>query len=233
VPSRGDATTVTFPDGAAGSVSGAITPASEPRTDTVVILAHGAGNDMTSAFLVEVAARLAQHGVATVRFNFPYKEHGGRAPDPAPVLETCYRAVVADVRRRLQPRRLIIGGKSMGGRMASHLAAAGEPIDGLLFLGYPLHPAGRPDKLRVAHLPRITAPMLFLTGTRDALCRLDLLQAALADLPTATLHVVDDADHSFVVRRRSGRDHAAVLDEIVHTSLEWLRRLPARGEGAT
>jgi hypothetical protein len=184
---------------------------------------------MTNPLLVAVADALAEHGLPTVRFNFPYTERAGRRPDPAPVLEACYRAVVAQVRgdRELSARRLVIGGKSMGGRMASHLAAAGEAVDGLLFLGYPLHPAGKPEQLRVARLERIRAPMLFLAGTRDALCRLDLLRAALAPLPHATLHVIEDGDHSFAVRKRSGRDPAAVRDEIVQASVAWLRAVVA------
>lgn len=206
------------------AVSGVVALPEGGPAATTVVLAHGAGNDMTSPLLVAFADALAERGYATVRFNFPYKERGGRVPDPAPVLEAAYRAVLAQVRAddELQPKRLVIGGKSMGGRMASHLAAAGETVDGLLFLGYPLHPAGKPEKLRAAHLQRIGAPMLFLAGTRDALCRLDLLRAALAGLPQATLHVVDDGDHSFAVRVRSGRDQAAVRSEIVDASLAWL-----------
>jgi len=157
-----------------------------------------------------------------VRFNFPYTERGDRAPDRAPVLEACYRAVLAQVRADLGGDRLVIGGKSMGGRMASHLAAAGEPLDGLVFLGYPLHPAGRPQQLRDAHLPRIAVPMLFLTGTRDALCPLDTLRPILARLPQATLHVVDDGDHSFAVRKKSGRTAEMVLDELADATLAWL-----------
>ncbi len=212
-------------DIAKGQVSGVITLPEAPHADAVVVLAHGAGNDMTNPLLVAVADALAQHGFPTVRFNFPYKERGGRAPDPPAVLEACYRAVLEQVRsdRALDARRVVIGGKSMGGRMALHLAAAGEAVDGLLFLGYPLHPAGRPEQLRAAHLRRITAPMLFLAGTRDSLCRLDLLRGVLAGLPHATLHVVDDGDHSFAVRKRSGRDQAVVRDEIVQASVAWLR----------
>jgi len=207
-----------------GSVAGAVTMPAATRADTTVVLAHGAGTDMTNPLLAAVADGLARHGFPAVRFNFPYTERGARAPDPAPVLEACYRDVLAQVRAdpALRPRRLVIGGKSMGGRMASHLAAAGEAVDGLLFLGYPLHPAGKPGQLRAAHLARIGAPMLFLAGTRDALCRLDLLRGALAGLPNATLHVVDDGDHSFAVRKRSGRDAAAVLDEIVDACVAWL-----------
>jgi hypothetical protein len=207
------------------SVSGVLALPDPPGAEAAVVLAHGAGNDMTNPLLVAVADALAGEGFPTVRFNFPYTERGGRAPDPATVLEACYRAVLAQVRADalLRGRRLVIGGKSMGGRMASHLAAGGEPVDGLVFLGYPLHPAGKPEQLRVAHLGRIAAPMLFLAGTRDALCRLDLLRPALAGLQAATLHVVDDADHSFRVRARTGRAPAAVRDEIVGAIVDWLR----------
>jgi predicted alpha/beta-hydrolase family hydrolase len=218
-----------FDLGAGRQVSGVVALPAQRSAETVVVLAHGAGNDMSNPLLVSVADALTEHGFPTVRFNFPYKERRGRAPDPAPVLEACYRAVLKHVRgdAELQAKRLVIGGKSMGGRMASHLAAAGEPVDGLLFLGYPLHPAGQPEKLRVAHLGRIAAPMLFITGSRDALCRLDLLRGALAGLPTATLHVIDDGDHSFAVRARSGRDQAAVRAEIVDASVAWLQTVIA------
>src|SRR5215472_7934858 len=187
---------------AEGQVSGIVTLPDAPPADTVVVLAPGAGSDLSSPLLVGVGDGLARHGFASVRFNFPYRERGGRAPDRAPVLEASYRAVLEQVRadRELRPRRAVIGGKSMGGRMASHLAAAGAPIDGLLLLGYPLHPAGRPTQLRTAHLVRIAVPMLFVAGTRDALCGLDLLRKTLAGLHGATLHVVEDGDHSFAVR---------------------------------
>jgi len=207
---------------AGGSVAGAVHAAREPARGVTFVLAHGAGTNMDHAFLVAVAERLAARGVAVVRFNFPYTERGDRAPDRAPVLEACYRAVLAQVRADLGGDRLVIGGKSMGGRMASHLAAAGEPLDGLVFLGYPLHPAGRPQQLRDAHLPRIAVPMLFLTGTRDALCPLDTLRPILARLPQATLHVVDDGDHSFAVRKKSGRTAEMVLDELADATLAWL-----------
>lgn len=206
-------------------VSAVVTLPDAQSADALVVLAHGAGSDLTSPLLVAVADALAPHGFPTVRFNFPYTERGGGAPDPPRVLESCYRAVLAQVRadRELGARRLVIGGKSMGGRMASHLAAAGETVDGLLLLGYPLHPAGRPEQARVAHLPRIAVPMLFLAGTRDSLCRLDLLRDVLAGLPQATLHVVEDGDHSFAVRKRSGRDQGSVREEIVQASVAWLR----------
>jgi len=206
-----------------GSVSGAVTLPTGPRRNATAVVAHGAGTAMDHPFLVAFTDGLADRGVAAVRFNFPYTERGDRAPDRAPVLEDCYRAVLRAVRDDpALSGRLIIGGKSMGGRMASHLAAAGEAVDGLLFLGYPLHPAGRPQQLRAAHLPRITAPMLFLTGTRDALCPLEALRPVLAGLPSATLHVVDDGDHSFAVRKKSGRTPADVMDELLSATCAWL-----------
>ena len=209
-----------------GWVSGAAALPRNERPVATVVLAHGAGAPMHAPLLADVAERLAAHGLAAVRFNFPYAERGARVPDRAPVLEACYRAVLAQVRgdARLSGR-LIIGGKSMGGRMASHLAAAGEAVDGLLFLGYPLHPAGKPEHLRAAHLSRIAVPMLFVSGTRDALCRLDLLAGVLRSLPLAIQHVVEGGDHSFAVRRRAGRDRAAVLEEITAACVDWLRRL--------
>jgi hypothetical protein len=211
---------------AGGQQVSGVVPLSDAQTaGALVVLAHGAGNDMRNPLLVALADALAEHGFPTVRFNFPYKERGAGAPDPPAVLEACYRAVLAQLRSdpELGTHRLVIGGKSMGGRIASHLAAAGEAVDGLLFLGYPLHPAGKPEQLRAAHLRRVTAPMLFLAGTRDSLCRLDLLRGVLDALPRATLHVVEDGDHSFAVRKRSGRDPGSVRDEIVEASVAWLR----------
>lgn len=207
---------------AGGTVSGAVSLPETPRGITVVV-AHGAGTAMDHPFLAAYADGLAARGIAAVRFNFPYTERGDRAPDRAPVLEACYRDVLAAVRDDPALRgRVVIGGKSMGGRMASHLAAAGEPIDGLIFLGYPLHPAGRPQQLRAAHLPRIGAPMLFLTGTRDALCPLETLRPILAPLANASLHVVDHADHAFAVRTKSGRTPDDVMRELLDTTSAWL-----------
>jgi hypothetical protein len=213
--------THSFPDGRGGTVSASV---AGPRiSETLLVLAHGAGNDMHQPLLVAVQQQLAAGGLAVARFNFPYTERGARAPDPAPVLETCWRAVLAALREALEPRRLVIGGKSLGGRMASHLAAQGAPVDGLVFLGYPLHPAGRPDALRTAHLDAIAAPMLFFAGTRDPLCRLDLLRATLATLPApTTLHVIEDGDHSFAVPKRAGRSPAEVYGEIVRVTAAWL-----------
>jgi hypothetical protein len=214
-----------LPDGGAATVSGDLArPADWSAQTPVLILAHGAGNDMTNPLLAAVADGLALRGIACVRFNFPYKERGGKAPDRTPVLEACYRAVIADVRERFAPQHLFLGGKSLGGRMASHLAAAGEPADGLVLLGYPLHPPNQTDKLRDAHLPRIGMPMLFFAGTRDPLCNLDLLKRALGALRAPSrLHVFPDGDHSFKVPKRSGRTQAEVFAEIVAQAATWLR----------
>jgi len=212
-----------------GTVSAVIAypPGHRPGATPAVVLAHGAGNDMTNPLLSGVHQGLAQRGLVAVKFNFPYTEQGRRAPDRAPVLEACYRAVIDTIRAdpALTPQTLIIGGKSMGGRMASHLAAQGVAVAGLLFLGYPLHPAGRPDKLRVAHLTAISAPMLFFAGTRDALCSLDLLREALAKLPRATLHVIEGGDHSFALPRRLRRSAQEVIEEIVGASADWIERI--------
>jgi predicted alpha/beta-hydrolase family hydrolase len=186
---------------------------------------------MNTPFLSAVQEGLAARGYVSVKFNFPYAEAGRRAPDRAPVLEDCYRHVVAAVRSDpgIAAGHLVIGGKSMGGRMASHLAAQGEAVAGLLFLGYPLHPPGKEAQLRVAHLPKINVPMLFFAGTRDPLCRLDLLQQTLKQLRApAALHVIDGGDHSFAVPKRMQRDARGVWEEIVRISAEWLARLSAR-----
>ncbi len=200
-----------------------------PELSTAVILAHGAGNDMNAPFLSAVHAGLAAHGYLSVKFNFPYMEHGGRVPDRAPVLEACYARVIETVRAdpRIAAQRLVIGGKSLGGRMASHLAAKGEDVAGLIFLGYPLHPPGKPERLRVAHLDKIRAPMLFFAGTRDPLCSLELLRDTIRQLPArVTLHVIEGGDHSFAVPKRLGRDAPSVWEEIIAASADWLAKRP-------
>lgn len=197
-----------------------------PGAAPAVILAHGAGNDMDAPFLSAVHAGLAAHGFVAVKFNFPYKECGRRLPDPAPVLEDAFVRVLEAVRAapEIAPPRIVIGGKSLGGRMASHLAAAGVDVAGLLLLGYPLHPAGQPERLRTAHLPQIRVPMLFVTGTRDPLCRLDLLRQTIQRLPApVTVHVIAGGDHSFEVPKRTPRAAADVWTEIVQESVRWLR----------
>ncbi|HEM47519.1 MAG TPA: hypothetical protein ENO23_10810 [Alphaproteobacteria bacterium] len=195
----------------------------------VVILAHGAGNDMHAPFLRHMHEGLAARGAVSIRFNFPYKEQGRKAPDRAPRLEATWRAVIAAVRAEAQLAGLplVLGGKSMGGRMASHLAAAGEPCAGLLLLGYPLHPARRPETLRSAHLARIRCPTLFVQGSRDPLCDLALLERELGPAPAPwRIHVIDGGDHSFKVPKRWGRSEAQVWGEILEVAASWIEALP-------
>jgi len=221
---------IALPGGGAVSAVVALPPGFRRGGRTpAVILAHGAGGDMTNPFLSSVQTGLAREGFVAVKFNFPYTEARRRAPDPRPVLERCYRAVVDAVLadRSLGPPWIAIGGKSLGGRIASHLAAAGAPARGLLFLGYPLHPAGRPEQLRADHLPGVALPMLFVQGTRDTLCDLELLRPVLARLPRATLHTIEGGDHSFRVPRRAGRTDADVWAEIVAVAARWLGGLVA------
>ncbi len=197
------------------------------RARAAVVLGHGAGADMTNAFLSAVHEGLAARGALVLKFNFAYTEAGRKAPDPPARLVATYRAAVAWLAAQPAARGLprILGGKSMGGRIASHVVAAGDPADGLLFLGYPLHPAGRPERLRDAHLAASAAPMLFVQGSRDALCDLALLGPVLARLGRrARLAVIDDGDHSFHVRKSSGRDDAAATDEVIAAASQWITR---------
>ena len=185
-----------------------------------LLLAHGAGSDMDAPLLLAVAESLALAGILVLRFNFPYTDAGRRAPDRADVLLGTLRAAADCLRSGTSwtPGRVYLGGKSMGGRIASHLAAQGYPCDGLVFLGYPLHPAGRPDRAgeRAAHLPRIAAPMLFIQGSRDALCDLALLRPLIEPLGRrARIHVIEEGDHSFEVPKRLNRRREEVWDEVV------------------
>lgn len=181
----------------------------------VLVLGHGAGGDHRATLLAELARRLPRRGIAVVRFDFPYRAAGKKLPDPMPRLEAAYEAVVDAVRGRAPGVPLFLGGKSMGGRVASHLAARRIATDGLVLLGYPLHPAGKKEKLRDAHLPEVPVPMLFVQGTRDDLCDLDLLAPVLARCgDRARLHVVADGDHSLEVRKASGRTSRDAVDEV-------------------
>lgn len=197
------------------------------RAHSAVILAHGAGNDMEHPLLREVHGRLAAHTIAAARFNFPYKEAGRRIPDPPRLLEQTWLTVIRELAAHIRPERLFLGGKSMGGRIASHLVASGARAAGLVFLGYPLHAANRPEQLRDEHLGRINCPMLFVQGTRDALCRLDLLQPVLDRLPQATLHLVPEGDHSLHLPKRAGRDEQEVYREVGEVVARWIARTGA------
>ncbi len=188
---------------------------------------------MRHPFMEAVAAGLARRGVATLRYQFPYIEAGRKAPDRAPLLQATVRAAVAEARRLAPELPLLAGGKSMGGRMTS-LAAAEEPlagVRGLVFLGFPLHPAGRPASERGEHLSGVRLPMLFLQGTRDTLADLSLLRPLLSGVrPRPRLHVVEGADHGFHVLKRSGRTDAQALEEICERFAAWAAELTG-GEG--
>jgi predicted alpha/beta-hydrolase family hydrolase len=195
------------------------------RGETVVVLGHGAGGTRHTPMLVALAEAIAGTGRAALLYNFPYAEKRQRRPDPPSVLEAAAREAAAVARVEAGASRVVHGGRSMGGRIASQVVASGEPAAGLVFLGYPLHPPGQPEKRREAHLPAIEAPMLFVQGTRDAFARPDLLQALLERLGArAERHDVAAADHSFGVPKRSGRTPAEVEDEVRRTVLEWLDR---------
>jgi predicted alpha/beta-hydrolase family hydrolase len=203
-----------------------------PDAFALYVLAHGAGADMRHRFLAAMADALAAQGVATLRFNFPYTEAGRRAPDRAPVLEAYVRSVCAEARSLAPDLPLFAGGKSMGGRMTSQ-ASAKEPLDGvrgLVFLGFPLHAAKKPSTERAAHLRDVLLPMLFLQGTRDDLAELPLIREVCNAIgPHAVLREFEGADHSFAVRKSSGKTNEDVQRELAHTIAEWLRRLARLG----
>lgn len=190
---------------------------------TVVVLAHGAGGTLHTPQLKAFADGLAGHGVSTLRFNFRYAEARKKAPDRTAVLEETY-ATAAEVARK-DADAVIFAGRSMGGRIGSHLAANGVACDGLIFLAYPLHPPGKPEKLRDEHLYRITQPMLFLQGDRDAFATPQLFREVLARLPGAELHTIAGGDHSHKV---GGRAPAEVNAELVEAAAEWLSRRTRR-----
>jgi predicted alpha/beta-hydrolase family hydrolase len=165
--------------------------------------------------MLALAAALEHRGLEVLRFDFPYRERGSRRPDPMPVLKSSFTSVVERIRPDLRGRKLLIGGRSMGGRVATMLAADGFACDGLLLFAYPLHPAGQPEKLRDAHLPRITVPVLCFNGTRDALCRRDLMERALQTVQTRwNMHWIEGADHSLKGEK--------ILAEIADVTAAWL-----------
>jgi hypothetical protein len=190
------------------------------------VLAHGAGAGMRHRFMESIAQALAGRGIATLRYQFPYVEAGTRRPDAPGVLEATVRAAVAKARESTPDLPLIAGGKSLGGRMTSN-AMARRPLEGVLglvFLGFPLHPPKRPGVTRAEHLDRVESPMLFLQGTRDDLADLELITSVCGRLGSrTTLHVVEGADHSFSVLKRSGRSDAEVMEELALTVVQWCR----------
>lgn len=195
------------------------------RARALLVLGHGAGAGMRHAFLQAICSELEEQGIATLRYNFPYAERGARRPDRPPILVESVRAAVGAADQRSEGLPLFAGGKSMGGRMTSTAAAEGKlgPARGVVFLGFPLHPAGRPSTGRAAHLERVTLPLLFLQGTRDALAELDLLRPVCEALGSrATLHVVEGADHGFRVLKRSGRAEEEVRRELATVVVDWM-----------
>lgn len=205
--------------------------AARSRADVTVILAHGAGANQTSGFMVRFATALAARGIETLTFNFAYSEERRRLPDRNDKLESCFRAMVdaawvGKFDNDSKRRKLVIGGKSMGGRIASQIVAAGQDgVAGLVFLGYPLHPPGRPDKLRSEHLPDIRVPMLFVQGSRDTFGTPDELRPIMGQLKAAAdLCVVENGDHSFKVPKRSAMSQDQVYDFVLDEIVQWLRR---------
>jgi predicted alpha/beta-hydrolase family hydrolase len=179
---------------------------------------------MNDRGMVAAAEALGAAGFDVVRFNFAYRDRGSKLPDPMPALKAEVAAAAIRVREELKPRKLVIGGRSMGGRVASMLAADGFACDGLLLLAYPLHPAGKPEKLRDGHLAQIHVPVLCFNGTRDALCERGLMEQVLEKL-SWQMHWLEGADHSFQVLKSSGRRDEDVLRELSNASRDWLARL--------
>ena len=188
------------------------------------VFAHGAGAGMEHAFMAAMAQALAERGIATLRYQFPYMERGSKRPDPPRIAQAAVRAAVAEAGRRLPNLPLFAGGKSFGGRMSSQAQAesAMPGVRGLAFVGFPLHPAGKPSQERAAHLLKVDCRMLFLQGTRDELAELSLLQEVLKPLgERATLRIFEDADHSFHVRARSGQTDDEVRVAMVEAMVQW------------
>ena len=195
------------------------------------IVAHGAGAGMTHPFMAAIAAALAQRGVATLRYQFPYMERGSKRPDAPKLAHATVRAAVAEASRRVPNLPLFAGGKSFGGRMTSQAQAASPlpGVIGLAFLGFPLHPAGKPSDERAKHLFEVRLPMLFLQGTRDTLADLQLIEALAARLGSrATLKLFQDADHSFHVPARTGRKDPQVMAELSDALAGWMEAALAR-----
>ena len=217
----GRATTATrYPAGAGGAA--------------LLVLAHGAGAGQHHPFMTAMATRLSARGIGVVTFDFPYVHDGRKVPDRAPVLEACFAAVANWAVRQEErpPERLLLGGKSMGGRMATHLAAArfgvdaGPPLGGIVALGYPLHPPGKPEQLRDAHLPQIAVPVLIVQGRRDTFGTPAELTPVIARMTAPVdLHVVEGGDHSFAVARTA---REAVLDGVADVVADWARRIGER-----
>jgi uncharacterized protein len=217
--------------GAGAQTTALVYPAEQPRVGAALILGHGAGAGQQSSFMTEFALALAALGADIITFNFLYTEQKRKLPDRAPVLEASYRAVIERVRDHVDSARhaLFIGGKSMGGRIATQVAAADPqlPIAGLVLLGYPLHPPGRPTERRDKHLPAIARPMLFVQGTRDAFGTPDELGAVLGTLsPAPLMHVIERGDHSFKLSRKDPAAQAAIYADVQRAIVTFVSSAP-------
>lgn len=202
-----------------GTVSGlAIIP---KNAAALLVLAHGAGAGMTHTFMEELALELATHGIASLRYNFPYMEKGSRRPDPPSVAEKTVIMVLEFAHKKYPKLPLFAGGKSFGGRMTSQRVSklCPEFLQGIVFFGFPLHAIGKPGMERAAHLNDINIPMLFLQGTKDKLAEIDLIKKVIKKLKTATLEQFEGADHSFKVSKQN------ILPDLASTASEWMRRL--------
>jgi len=210
------------------SVTGWLRAPAPPARDSLVLLAHGAGAPPESTFMTAMADGLAARGFVVLTFRYPYMElcardGAQRGPDRAPLLEATHADALAALREHAGPRRrILLAGKSLGGRMGTHLAAKGADVAGLILFGYPLHPPGRPERERSEHFPALVQPALFLQGTRDRLCDLALLRAALVRYGgTPRLEVIEGADHGFAVPKRSGRTDEDVRRELLERAAAW------------
>ena len=201
--------------------------ASQSGTDApLFVCAHGAGGSKDDRGVVNLSKVLRARGLSVVRFNFLYREKKSSRPDPMPRLEECFAAVVERIRSEINPKTLIIGGRSMGGRAASMMAAKNFTCDGLLLFAYPLHPPGHPEKLRDAHLSSITVPVLCFNGTRDPFITRDLMESVLKHVKTQwEMHWIEGADHSFHVLKSSGKTDAQALEEMADTTKKWISKL--------
>jgi uncharacterized protein len=208
------------------SVSALLSRPGQPRA--CLVLAHGAGAGMTHPFVEDVASGLGERGVATLRYQFPYMEKGGKRPDPPAIAHAAVRAAVKEAAQSCPGLPLFAGGKSFGARMTSQ-AQAKQPlasVRGLVFLGFPLHPSGKPSSDRADHLVDVRIPMLFVQGTRDKLAELDLLKPVIDKLgAAATLQSLEGADHSFHVPARSGRSDRDVMSEILDSVAAWIEQI--------
>ncbi len=221
---------LTIPLDGNGSTSGLMYAAADPRVNALLILAHGAGAGQQSGFVVDFARALSALGLDVVTFNFPYIEQRRRIPDRNAILESCFRSVIERTRAAVPCAReaLFVGGKSMGGRIATQVAAADRslPLHGLVLLGYPLHPPGKPAERRDKHLPAIGRPVLFIQGSRDTFGTPEQLEPAIAAMrPPPKLCVVDDGDHSFKLRRKDPTRQAGVYANIQQDIVGWIRSI--------